>query len=484
VQNLDTKQIWIFEIVQCVQIQSFRFVDTLCTCDYNGICSAIITVKAESTSSVWRIHFADIRNKFDFPNISDNKKEIKMINQSNAKGLKGVSRAVLIAVVAFILSIAIFATTAFASLATQYNVEIVVDGNAIVITTNETEPIEILSQANITLEDSDKLDISQFKSGEGGTIKIDKSNNINIEFDGVISTYNLYEDTVGEALESLGITVGTNDQINYALTDQVKDGMVITIKSAKSVALNCDDTTVKYAIYQGTVKDLLDLAQVTLGEDDYTEPSLDTQLEADMSVTVYRVEYKTVTQTQQVAYKTTKVEDSDMDQGEQEVTVDGVNGQDEVTYKVKYVNGKEDSKEETERKTVKEAVNEVITVGTKEVAVTSNGITSANGYTVGQTISGRYTHYCACGTCGSGTGVTASGIKVYNGMTDPYYIACNWLPLGSVVSVNGTNYTVVDRGGSGLSTSGRIDIFTPEGHAACYRYGTGSCTIEIVRLGW
>lgn len=408
-----------------------------------------------------------------------------MINQSNAKGFKGISRAILIAVIAFVLSVAIFATTAFAGLVAQYNVELVIDNNeAIVITTNETEPIEILSQANITLDDSDKLDISAFKSGEGGTIKIDKANNINVEFDGAINTYNLYEDTVGEALDSLGIKVGPKDKINYELTDSVKDGMVINIKSAKSVTLKADGKSVKYAIYQGTVADLLSLAQITLGDDDYTKPSLDTQLKADMKVSVYRVEYKTVTETEKIAYKTTTQEDSSMDQGTQTVVTEGVNGKDEVSYKVKYVNGKEKEKTEISRNTVKAAVNKVVKVGTKKVAVTPNGVTSKNGYTVGQKINGRYTHYCACGTCGSGTGITASGKRVYNGMADPHYIACNWLPMGSVVSVNGTEYTVVDRGGSGLSATGRIDIFTPEGHAACYRYGTGSCSLEIVRLGW
>lgn len=408
-----------------------------------------------------------------------------MINQSNAKGFKGISRAILIAVIAFVLSVAVFATTAFAGLVAQYNVELVIDNNeAIVITTNETEPIEILSQANITLDDSDKLDISAFKSGEGGTIKIDKANNINVEFDGVINTYNLYEDTVGEALDSLGIKVGPKDKINYELTDSVKDGMVINIKSAKSVTLKADGKSVKYAIYQGTVADLLSLAQITLGDDDYTKPSLDTQLKADMKVSVYRVEYKTVTETEKIAYKTTTQEDSSMDQGTQTVVTEGVNGKDEVSYKVKYVNGKEKEKTEISRNTVKAAVNKVVKVGTKKVAVTPNGVTSKNGYTVGQKINGRYTHYCACGTCGSGTGITASGKRVYNGMADPHYIACNWLPMGSVVSVNGTEYTVVDRGGSGLSATGRIDIFTPEGHAACYRYGTGSCSLEIVRLGW
>lgn len=408
-----------------------------------------------------------------------------MINQSSANGLKGFSRAVLTAVIAFVLAIAIFATTAFAGLVTQYNVEVVIDSNdAIVITTNETEPIEILSQANITLADSDKLDISAFTAGEGGTIKIDKANSINVEFDGVISTYTMYEDTVGDALSALGITIGANDKINYELTDTVKDGMVITIASAKYVTLNADGKSVKYAIYKGTVADLLSLAQITLGENDYTNPALDKELRENMTVNVFRVELKTVTENESVAYNTITQADDAEDRGTRTVITEGENGEDRVSYEIKYVNGKEIAKTETERVTVKEAVNEVVMVGTNEPDVEPNGVTSHNGYTVGQTISGRYTHYCACGICGSGTGVTASGRRVYNGMEDPYYIACNWLPMGSVVNVDGTNYTVVDRGGSGLSSSGRIDIFTPEGHSACFKYGTGSCTIEIVRLGW
>lgn len=412
-----------------------------------------------------------------------------MINQSASGGLKGLSRAVLTAVVAFVLAITIFASTAFAGLVSQYNVEIVIDNNEpIVITTNETEPIEILSQANITLAESDKLDISAFIAGEGGTIRIDKENNINIEFDGVINTYCVYEDTVGAALVALGINVTDKDKVNYVLTDSIRDGMVITIQSSKSVSLSADGKTTKYAIHQGTVEDLLSLAQITLGKDDYTKPALDTQLKANMNVQVFRVAYKDVVEKESVAFKTTTQNDSSMDQGTQKVVTEGVKGEDEVTYKVKYVNGKETEKTETARKSVKNAVTKVVKVGTKKVepsAVVSNGVTSKNGYTVGQKISGRYTHYCACATCnGNSNGITSSGKRISNGMSDPYYVACNWLPLGSVICVDGTNYTVVDRGGSGLSTVGRIDIFTPEGHSACYKYGTGNCTIEIVRLGW
>lgn len=408
-----------------------------------------------------------------------------MINQSNAAGLKGISRAILTAVIAFVVVIGVFASSAFASLASQYNVEIRVDNNSFVVTTNETEPIEILSQANVTLSENDRLDITSFVSGEGGVITVDKLNNVNIEYDGVINSYSVYADTVEQALEELKINIDGDSKLNYSLSDGIVDGMVITIHNAKHVWLTVDGKTNSYAIYQGSVSDLLALAQVELGEYDYTEPSPDTQLEENMKVNVFRVEYEEVREKEEITFNTTKQEDDTMVIGSEQVITKGVKGEAEVLYKVMYVNGKQTDKSELSRSTLKQPVAQVVKVGTKDCDVTPNGVSSLNGYSVGQKLTGRYTHYCACKSCtGSGRGVTASGKKVYNGMQNPHYIACNWLPFGSVISVDGVNYTVVDRGGSGLSSSGRIDIFTPEGHSACYKYGTGSCDIEIIRLGW
>ena len=408
-----------------------------------------------------------------------------MINQSSAAGLKGASRAILTAVIAFVVVIGVFATSAFASLTSQYNVEIQIDNTSFVITTNETEPIEILSQANVTLAESDKLDITSFTSGEGGVIRINKLNNVNIEFDGIINNYQVYADTVEQALDELKINISDDSKMNYSLSDEIVDGMVITIKNAKHVNLTADGQTNSFAIYQGSVSDLLSLAQITLGKDDYSVPAADTQLSENMNVTVYRVEYREVTETKSVAFSTTKQNDDTMVTGSESVVTKGVNGEEEIIYKVKYINGEEAGRDILLRQTVKEPVTQVVKVGTKQTDVKPNGVTTKNGYSVGQKITGRYTHYCACVSCtGSTRGITASGKKVYNGMSDPHYIACNWLPFGSVVSVDGVNYTVVDRGGSGLSATGRIDIYTPEGHSACYKYGTGSCTLEIIRLGW
>ena len=403
-----------------------------------------------------------------------------------ADAAKGLSlKKVFAAVISIILVVTIFSSTALADVPNQYDVKIIDSGEEITVTTTQTEPFEILEKAGITVDSDDIVDFSSFEEGKGGEISIKRQNSINVEFDGNIKSYEVYSSTVGEALEEIGVTLGKKDKVNYSLDSKVQDGMVLSIKTAFYVTLKADGKKVKYAITEGTVADLLKFADIELGADDYTKPALDKKLKSGMKVKVYRVVYKEETRTEKIKYSVKKIKVKKWVDTKKKVVTEGKNGSKNVTYKVKYVNGKEESKDKLSEVVTKEAVTKVVKVGTKKTGVKSNGVKSRGGYTVGQKISGRYTHYCACATCnGNSNGVTTSGKRIRNGMSNPYYIACNWLPLGSVIKVNGHNYTVVDRGGSGLSRQGRIDIFTPQGHSACYRLGTGSCSIEIVRLGW
>lgn len=419
-----------------------------------------------------------------------------MTNQSFAG--KRSFRTILTIVIALVLLVTMFAGTAFAKTSDEYTVSIVDGSRSVAVTTTETEPIEILKSAGIMVAAGDKLDISDFKESEGGSIVVNRLNTIYVEFDGNITAYQIYSHTVGDAFAQLGISVKNSDQINYSLNTEITDGMVIKITSAQYVTLKVDGTEAKYALTSGTVADLLKTAGVTLGKDDYTEPALDSKLKKDLVIKVKRVEYKTVEKTEEVKYSTVETKDKTLESGKTKVIAKGENGEAKVTYQVKFVNGKEKDSTEVSRIVTKESTQKEVVVGTKKTKkekskkddesssdVKPNGVKSKNGYKLGQVIKGRYSHYCACATCnGNSRGVTSSGKKIKNGMADPHYVACNWLPLGTVISVDGTNYTVVDRGGSGLSRQGRIDIFTPGGHSECYRLGVGGCTIEIVRLGW
>jgi len=108
-----------------------------------------------------------------------------------------------------------------------------------------------------------------------------------------------------------------------------------------------------------------------------------------------------------------------------------------------------------------------------------------NGITEGDIITGELTHYCICQKCcGKTDGITASGLKIENGVEpDIPVAACNWLPFGTIVVIDGKTYIIADRGGSELNKIGRLDIFTPEGHRAAIELGRiYGVIIEIISL--
>ena len=407
-----------------------------------------------------------------------------MINDSSVALVRRLARVMLATVIAFILMVCIFAVSAFAGEAGQYNVVINDNGYEYTIATKETEPIEILNEANITLGSNDKLNISSFNSGIGGKISISRLNKIYIKFNNAVKSYDVYAETVGVALDEAGV-YKDGLLVNYDDDTPIQDGMVITVDSPKIVTINADGKTYKMGAVNSTVADLLSEAKITLQDLDYTKPALNTRVKDGMEINVYRVEIKIDTKKERVAHETKIIQDSNLDKGKVKIETKGVDGERSVTYRTTYINGVQDKKTEVASTVIKEPVTEVKRVGTKTVVIENNGVEKYNGIDVGSTINGSYTHYCACSICcGKSNGITASGKKISNGMENPYVVACNWLPLGSLIEVNGITYTVADHGGSGLSRTGRIDIFTPEGHDAAKKSGRGSASIKILRLGW
>ncbi len=93
------------------------------------------------------------------------------------------------------------------------------------------------------------------------------------------------------------------------------------------------------------------------------------------------------------------------------------------------------------------------------------------------------THYCQCvKCCGKNDGITASGKKAKTG-----YIACNWLPFGTTVSIDNKIYTVEDRGaksrfGSKNKHLKHIDVFCKT-HKEAIMKGARYCDVKILKKG-
>ena len=103
---------------------------------------------------------------------------------------------------------------------------------------------------------------------------------------------------------------------------------------------------------------------------------------------------------------------------------------------------------------------------------------------------GDITHYCRCSyCCGKWANIiprkTADGTLLDDVDRSGEKIAsCNWLPFDSIVEVDGTQYRIADRGGKGLNTMGRLDVYVPEGHQAALNAGRPQgVEITIIKLG-
>lgn len=108
-----------------------------------------------------------------------------------------------------------------------------------------------------------------------------------------------------------------------------------------------------------------------------------------------------------------------------------------------------------------------------------------NGIREGDTIVGTLTYYDVClSCCGKTDGITASGIRIKNGVEPEIpVVGCNWLPLMTVLTIDGVEYIVADRGGASMDTVGRLDVFNPAGHEDCIQRGiTENAEIVIVDL--
>ena len=88
----------------------------------------------------------------------------------------------------------------------------------------------------------------------------------------------------------------------------------------------------------------------------------------------------------------------------------------------------------------------------------------------GMHITGEATHYCKCSKCcGKWADVkphkTADGTLLSNvDAGQENILSCNWLPFNTIVTVDGDQYRVADRGGKGLDEVGAVDIYVPGSH--------------------
>ena len=152
----------------------------------------------------------------------------------------------------------------------------------------------------------------------------------------------------------------------------------------------------------------------------------------------------------------------------------GQNGLKEITYRIKYKNDIEIEKTEISSVTIKEPVDKIIQVSTKQTSRSS----SASRTSSTTASSGKYkiTAYCPCmKCCGKTNGITAMGTKATANHT---VAASSQFAFGTKLKINGIVYTVEDRGGAIYGN--RIDIYM-NSHAEALAWGVRYLDVEVVQ---
>lgn len=227
-----------------------------------------------------------------------------------------------------------------------------------------------------------------------------------------------------------------------------------------TVTVSADGNVMELMTAQTTVKDVLKNHKIDLGKHDIVTPERDTVVKNGMEITVQRVEYRKKTETVEIPYKSETKGVDTLPQGTSKVVTKGENGQDKVTYKIKYVDGDEVSREEVARETVKAPVTEVIE---KSTIGTIQGVEYSRKFVV------RAYSYTGGGRTASGKPAAVGRIAV-----DPRVI-----PLGTRVYVEGYGFAeAADTGGNIKGNT--IDVYY-NSSGQCRQWGVRNVTIYILK---
>ena len=246
---------------------------------------------------------------------------------------------------------------------------------------------DVLKAAGIELGPKDETVPPADSELKDGTteITVKRYAKVTVTKNGVGKTVELVGGTVEDALKAAGFTIEDGEAPDADPKAYLKDGMTIGFISEVKVQVTADGQTREALSKAADVSALLKELGITLGDDDEVSEKLDAKLSEGMKIIVKRVEYKEEKKVEKVGFKTIEKYDPSMVEGTSEVQ-DGFEGEKEVTYKVKYADGKEESREKLSEKITKEPSDEIITYGSREDADNGGAVPDDGGvYEVSRT---------------------------------------------------------------------------------------------------
>ena len=304
---------------------------------------------------------------------------------------------ILIPTAAAATALALVGGMAAASSSQQRDVTLRVDGQAKVLTTNETTVGDVLAAEGITLGAHDAvLPTQDARVTDGLAIDVRYGRPLTLTLDGESRKIWTTARTVQEALGFLRLDE-PDSAVSVSRSAGIgRDGLSVDVVTAKDVTLVSagKETPVRFA---GTVEELLASKGITPdGDDILNQPAADL-LTDGMRVEFTDVEVKSSTKDVKVPFEKTKKKSDELLQGEEKVTTKGVDGLKRETYRDVYHDGEKVSSKKQSEEVVQKPVTQVTTVGTKKPAPTPDAMPDDLPATTGKRTGTKYDWMRAAG---------------------------------------------------------------------------------------
>ena len=259
-----------------------------------------------------------------------------------------------------------------------------VGGTGAVVTMNKPVTLEVNGQAEEIrtfggtvgdILDSHEIDVDkrdQVKPGVGTkvdrdmTITVNTAKKVALSVDGKETNEWTNANTVGQALADLGVDAKGAD-LNAKASQRLKEeGNDIDVTTSKNLTVVADGKDHKVSAAVGTAKEALKDTGVKLDKDDFLSVPMSAEVSDGQVLTVNRVKNDTVKDKQPIKAEVETKKSDSLYEGETKVETEGKDGEKQVTYKVKTINGEQVKKEKKDEKVLSEPKTKVVIQGTKK----------------------------------------------------------------------------------------------------------------------
>jgi uncharacterized protein YabE (DUF348 family) len=263
---------------------------------------------------------------------------------------------------------------------------------------------------------------------------------------------------VKELLASENISLKEQDEVQPSLTTELNDQMTISIDRAFDVTFNNGGQIQKVWTTSTTVGDFLEQNEIELGPLDRVEPSKDGLVTKDTTVSIIRVEKVTDVVEEPIDYAVVTRKDTSITAGNERIVQKGEKGIISKHYEVVLENGKEVSRELMKKEVVRESKDQIVAVGTKQLDYFA-ARSGSTGEPIKEITVTSTAYHAYCKGC---SGTTRTGINLReNPHLKVIAVDPSVIPLGTKVYVEGYGYALAADTGGAIKGY-KIDVFIPD----------------------